>query len=100
VCACERDEDSNLGMAIELFNGPIVQEKVRDSINRFRKLHSAGKDCEEVVRELYMAASSRPSTNAELKSSMDHCQTASDLVSGYEDLCWILLNTDEFLFQH
>jgi len=100
VCACERDEDSNLGMAIELFNGPIVHEKLRDSNNRFRKLHSAGKDCEEVVRELYMAALSRPPTDAELKSSMDHCQTASDLVSGYEDLCWVLLNTDEFLFQH
>ena len=24
VCACERSDDSNLGMAIELFNGPLI----------------------------------------------------------------------------
>lgn len=100
VCACERAEDSNLGMAIELFNGPLVYEKLRDANNRFRKSHAAGRTAEEVVRELYVAALSRQPTNTELEASLQHCQSRGDLASGFEDLCWVLLNTDEFLFQH
>lgn len=100
VCACERAEDSNLGMAIELFNGPLVYEKLRDANNRFRKLHAAGRSAREVIQELYMAALCRPPTETELEASLQHCQSRGDLVSGFEDLCWVLLNTDEFLFQH
>lgn len=100
VCACERAEDSNLGMAIELFNGPLVYEKLRDANNRFRKLHAAGRTAQEVIRELYLAALCRPPTETELEASLQHCQSRGDLVSGFEDLCWVLLNTDEFLFQH
>ncbi len=100
VCACERAEDSNLGMAIELFNGPLVYEKLRDANNRFRKSHASGGSAREVIQELYMAALCRPPTETELEASLQHCQSRGDLVSGFEDLCWVLLNTDEFLFQH
>ena len=100
VCACERAEDSNLGMAIELFNGPLVYEKLRDANNRFRKSYNAGLAPPEVIRELYLAALCRPPSDLELEASLKHCQSRADLVSGLEDLCWVLLNTDEFLFQH
>ena len=100
VCACERAEDSNLGMAIELFNGPLVYEKLRHADNRFRKSNAAGRTAVEVIRELYLAALCRQPTDTELEASLQHCQSRSDLVSGFEDLCWVLLNTDEFLFQH
>ncbi len=100
VCACERAEDSNLGMAIELFNGPLVYEKLRDANNRFRKSHAAGRTAQEVIRELYLAALCRLPTDTELEASLQHCQSREDLLSGFEDLCWVLLNTDEFLFQH
>ncbi len=100
VCACERAEDSNLGMAIELFNGSLVYEKLRDANNRFRKSHSAGRTPPEVIRELYLAALCRQPSDTELEVSLQHCQSRGDLASGFEDLCWVLLNTDEFLFQH
>ncbi len=51
VCACERADDSNLGMAIELFNGELIHEKLRDANNRFRKAASAGRPAEEIIRE-------------------------------------------------
>ena len=101
VCACERAEDSNLGMAIELFNGPLVYEKLRDANNRFRKSYNAGRTPPEVIRELYLAALCRQPSDTELEASLQHCQSrGGDLVAGFEDLCWVLLNTDEFLFQH
>ncbi len=100
VCACERADDSNLGMAIELFNGPMIHEKLRDTNNRFRKSLAAGNGIEEVVRELYLAAVCRPPSDLELKAALEHCGPNPDPVSGVEDVCWALFNTDEFLFQH
>lgn len=100
VCACERSSDSNLGMAIELFNGPLIHEKLRSDSNRFRKGMAEGKNTEEIIKELYLAAVCRPPSEIELKAALTHCTQASDLVGGLEDVCWALFNTDEFLFQH
>ncbi len=100
VCACERADDSNLGMAIELFNGPVIHEKLRDANNRFRKGLAAGKSVDEVIRDLYLAAVCRPPSEIEWKAAVQHCGNNPDPVAGLEDVCWALFNTDEFLFQH
>jgi len=100
VCACERAEDSNLAMAIELFNGPMIYERLRDANNRFRKSLAAGVSIEETVRELYLAALCRYPSDAELATAVEHSKTRADATSALEDICWALLNTDEFLFQH
>lgn len=100
VCACERSEDSNLSMAIELFNGSTIYEKLRNPNNRFRKGVAAGKPLEEVVREMYLAGLCRNPTPEELAEAVKHCQSKPDPIAGLEDLCWVLINTDEFLFQH
>ncbi len=100
VCACERTDDSNLGMAIELFNGPTVHAKLRDANNRFRKAIAAGQGVEEALTELYMAAVCRPPSEIERNAALEHCQKRDNVADGLEDLCWALLNTDEFLFQH
>jgi len=100
VCACERVEDSNLGMAIELFNGSTIHQKLRDPNNRFRKLLANGRSIEQTVRELYLAAVSRPPSEQELRVALAHCSEREGPAAGLEDVCWALFNTDEFLFQH
>jgi hypothetical protein len=100
VCACERTEESNLGMAIELFNGSSIHEKLRAPNNRFRRALAAGKPVEDILRELYVAGLCRQPTPEEIQDTLRHCQSRPDPVSGLEDICWVLINTDEFLFQH
>ena len=100
VCACERAEDSNLAMAIELFNGPMIYERLRDANNRFRKSLAANVSLEDTVRELYLAALCRQPSETELATAIEHSKTRTDTASALEDICWALLNTDEFLFQH
>ena len=100
VCACERADDSNLGMAIELFNGPTIHNKLRDANNRFRVAVAAGQPVETVLREMYLAAVCRPPSDVELQAALNHCQKRKNIADGLEDVCWALLNTDEFLFQH
>lgn len=100
VCACERSSESNLGMAIEFFNGPFIHSKLRNEKNRFRKAIAAGRSDEEIVNELYMLAVSRLPSATELELSRKQVTIRGDRAAAFEDICWALLNTDEFLFQH
>jgi hypothetical protein len=100
VCACERTSDSNLGMAIQFFNGPLIYGKLRDDKNRFRQLLAEGKPHEEIVTELYLAGVCRRPTGKELEASIAHLKSKSDPVIALEDIAWAILNTNEFLFQH
>ena len=100
VCACERTSDSNLGMAIQFFNGPLIHGKLRDDNNRFRKLLTAKTSPEEIVRQLYLAAVCREPNANELRASLSHLENKKDEVTAFEDIAWAILNTNEFLFQH
>ena len=100
VCACERSSESNLGMAIEFFNGPFIHQKLRNEQNRFRKAIAAGRSDEEIIGELYLAAVCRPPSSAELEAALNQITIRGERAAAFEDICWALLNTDEFLFQH
>ncbi len=100
VCQCERTTDSNLGMAIQFFNGPLIYGKLRDGNNRFRKLLTANKTDPEIVTDLYLAAVCRKPTEKELQASLSHIAAKGDKIIALEDICWAILNTNEFLFQH
>ena len=72
VCECERSSESNLGMAIQFFNGPLIYNKLRDDKNRFRDLITASKSDEQIISELHLAAVCRPPTEKELNASLRH----------------------------
>ena len=100
VCACERTSESNLSMAIQFFNGPLVYGKLRDEKNSFRKMIDAGKNDAEIISQLYQRAVCRLPSETELQASLDHLISKEDRVEALEDICWAILNTNEFLFQH
>jgi hypothetical protein len=100
ACQCERSSDSNLSQALQMINGPLVHGKVRDENNRFRQLLKTGKTNEEIVTELYLAAFARKPSDHEMSIATNHIAASGDQVRGLEDVCWALLNANEFLFQH
>ena len=100
ACACERSSDSTLAQAIQLFNGSIIHQKLSDKQNRFHRLLAAEQSPEHVVRDLYQAALCRPPNEAELKTALSHIESQESPGNGVEDVCWALINSDEFLTQH
>ncbi|MCH2210684.1 MAG: DUF1549 and DUF1553 domain-containing protein [Fuerstiella sp.] len=72
ACECERTTESNLGMAIQFLNGPLIHNKVRDGSNRFRSLVSSGKSDEEIITELNLAALARVPTGEEMAAEIGH----------------------------
>ena len=100
VCACERTNESNLSMAIQFFNGPLIYGKLKDESNSFRKSMTDGKSNTEIITLLYNLAVCRNPSDTELKASLEHIESKEDRVEALEDICWAILNTNEFLFQH
>jgi hypothetical protein len=100
ACACERSSESNLSQALQLFNGPLIHAKLQDKNNRFHKMAAAGKTDGEIVDALYMAAVCRRATEREIDASLKHIASKDDRGKALEDVCWAILNTNEFLFQH
>ena len=97
VCACERASDSNLGMAIELFNGTTIHKKLQQDTNRFRDALKQEKPLPDILDELYLAAVCRLPTDTERNAALavqhpgNACRWTCRCVLG-------ALNTDEFIF--
>jgi hypothetical protein len=100
ACQCERSNESNLSQALQMINGPLVHSKIRDEKNRLRVLLAAGKTNQDIITELYLAAFCRKPGEAEMAAATNHITASGDQIRGLEDVCWALLNANEFLFQH
>lgn len=100
ACECERGTASTLAQAISLFNGPVIQKKLADKHNRFQSQLTAGRPHPQVIEELYRAAVCRLPTDIEMQAALAHIVRNEKSSDGVEDVCWALLNTEEFLTQH
>jgi hypothetical protein len=100
ACECERESDGNLAQALQLINGPTVNEKVRNPNNRLGKLLAAKMKDDEILTELYYAALNRAPFDDEKQIALDHVNKRDDKRKAWEDVVWALINTREFLFRH
>ena len=100
ACECERESDSNLAQALQLINGPTINEKIRNPNNRLGKLLAEKKSDKEILDQLYLVTLSRLPSEAERQPAMNHVIKNMDKRRAWEDVMWALLNTREFLFRH
>lgn len=100
ACECERESDSNLAQALQLINGPTINEKIRNPNNRLGKLLTDKKSDKEILDTLYMVTLSRQPSDAERAPALAHVTKHTDKRRAWEDVMWALLNTREFLFRH
>jgi hypothetical protein len=100
ACECERESDSNLAQALQLINGPTVNEKLRAPTNRLGRLLGQKLSEPEVLNDLYLATLSRQPGEGEVKAALDHVNRAADKRKAWEDVQWALINSKEFLFRH
>lgn len=100
ACECERESDGNLAQALQLINGPTVNEKVRSASNRLAKLMGAKMKDGEILSELYFAALGRAPFDDEKQIALEHVGKREDKRKAWEDVVWALINTREFLFRH
>jgi hypothetical protein len=100
ACECEREGDSNLAQALQLINGPAVNDRLRNPNNRIGKLLAKKMTEREMLNELYLVTLSRPPVEAEAAELLSHVSRSVDKRRGWEDVHWALINSKEFLFRH
>jgi Protein of unknown function (DUF1553)/Protein of unknown function (DUF1549) len=100
ACQCERSTDSNLSQALQMINGPVVHNKLRDDSGRIPQMIKAGKKDADIIGSLYLVALSRQPAAEELAASKAHIARSADRRQALEDIGWAILNCKEFLFQH
>ena len=102
ACECEREGDSNLAQALQLINGPTVNEKLRNPNNRVGRLLAKKTSDFDLLCELYLASVSRLPAEGEVKAALEHVSKAkpADKRKAWEDVQWALVNSKEFLFRH
>jgi hypothetical protein len=63
-------------------------------------LLESGQSDSEILDEFYLAALARPAREAERAGLLAHVAGASNRRKAWEDACWAILNSKEFLLRH
>jgi hypothetical protein len=87
ACECERSGTMMLGPVLNLINGPVVADAIRDPNNRLSKLVATQKDNAKIVEEIYLAIFCRLPTKTELEAGLKALQEGeadyTELVAEY-----------------
>lgn len=78
ACECERAGGVQLGPVLNLVNGPVVGEAIRDNNNRITTLLQKEKDTARIVEELYLAFLSRKPTAKEVASALQAIEAGAE----------------------
>jgi hypothetical protein len=100
TCECERSEATTLAQAFQMINGETVREKLQTPGNRIARLIASGAESPEILDELYLSALCRPAGPSEREAMLKHLRDATDRRAAWEDICWAILNSKEFLLRH
>jgi hypothetical protein len=70
ACECERSNSMMLGPVLNLVNGPIVGDALKDPSNKIAQLVAKEKDDNKLVQELFMMIMSRKPTKEEQEAGI------------------------------
>ncbi len=100
ACECERESDSNLAQALQLINGPTVNDKLRFATNRVGKLMAKKLTPQAMLEEIYLSTLSRLPTKEDSQIALEYVAKSKEPRKAWEDVHWALINSKEFLFRH
>jgi hypothetical protein len=71
ACECERSDTMMLGPILNLVNGPVLADAIKDPNNRIARLLAGQKDSTTIVEDLYLAVLCRYPTPRELEIGLE-----------------------------
>ena len=100
ACTCDRRDEPTLGQTLHLINGDTIAEKVAAANGAVARALAAKQSAETMLDDLFVAAYSRPPSDAERARLLPPIRAAEDARTAWHDLYWAVLNSREFTFQH
>lgn len=102
-CDADPQQTRGLATALQLLNGPALNEKITNPQGRLHRLIDSGADDRAIIEELYLRALTRAPRPQEATWWIGQLRQASDKVERrkqLEDFLWSLLNCEEFTTNH
>lgn len=102
TCECERSAEPSIVQVLHLANGDTINEKLAKPDNRVDELLTAGLSDYRLIEEVYLSTLSRYPTDREMRDLLPMLEASTDDAKrlALEDLCWSVLSSREFLFNH
>jgi hypothetical protein len=111
TCECERTEEPNVTQTLHLANGESLNGKLKSPTGTLDTWLKSGKPDAELVDELYLSALARQATAGEREAVLgligeavgegaDDAAKAIARRQAWEDVCWGVLTSKEYLFVH
>lgn len=100
TCECERAKEPSMAQVLHIANGDTLNQKLKAKDNRIDQLLAQNTPDAQIVDEAYLAALSRPPTEAEKTQILAilAATPAENKREALEDLFWGVLSSKEFLF--
>jgi hypothetical protein len=83
-----------------LLTGELLDRLLAAPQGRIPQSIQANKGDAEIVTDLYLSALCREPRPREMEIALRRMRSYSDRAAGFRALCWALVNSSEFLFQH
>jgi hypothetical protein len=102
TCVCERTSEPNITQVLHIANGDTINKKLEAKNNQIGKWLGEKIPNEKIVEDAYLTALCRFPTSIERNKFVSMLNEAKpgELRPHVEDLCWALLSSKEFLFNH
>ena len=100
ACTCERAVAPTVGQVLHILNAPGIQQKLSHVGGQISSLVARHQDSSDLVEELYLLMYSRFPTDAEHKNGINYLNNQPNRQLAAEDLCWSMMNSIEFVFNH
>jgi hypothetical protein len=97
--ALSADEQNAIGSSLSAKYGLKTKYPVTPQSSSAPSV-AAGASDRDIIIDFYFAALCRAPSDEELATALAHIASVGERRQGLEDVCWALLNSKEFLFQH
>jgi hypothetical protein len=95
------DFNGTIPQILMMFNGEMIREATRASGGGLiEQLAASPGNVTDKINAMFEAGLSRRPTRGESKMAMQLIRAQSDPAEGLRDLWWVILNTNEFIFNH
>ncbi len=100
ACACERNGEVTMPQLLHLQNGDNVVQKVKAPDGRLAELMKKHADTDLFMDELFLTALARTPNKAERDAVKKLLAEGDPREEVFRDLCWAILNSKNFAFNH
>lgn len=95
------DFNGTIPQILMMFNGEMIKEATKaQGGSVIEQLVASNDSPREKINRLFFAGLSRPPTSQETKMASALIGSQADMAEGLRDVWWVILNSNEFIFNH